>query len=187
MIDRALGWIDAATRLAGRAAMVSAAALIVSMLWEVVARYAFDAPTIWASDLSTMLNGAILVLGAGYAVLADAHVRIDFLSSRLPLRVQHAVNLFVIAALMLPITGWLAWVAAGRALRAYARQEVDLMTSWRPLLWPFYTVIALGLAVLFLQLLARAVRHATGIKRGGPLAGLPEQSFDGADRRYLAE
>jgi TRAP-type mannitol/chloroaromatic compound transport system permease small subunit len=172
IIDRALGWIDAVTRLAGRVGMVCAAALIVSMLWEVVARYAFDAPTIWASDLSTMLNGAILVLGAGYAVLADAHVRIDFLSSRLPLRVQHAANLAVVAALLVPITGWLTWVAAGRAVRAYARQEVDLMTSWRPLLWPFYTVIALGLAVLFLQLLARAVRHAIGVRYGGPLGGV---------------
>ncbi|HET6522445.1 MAG TPA: TRAP transporter small permease subunit [Geminicoccaceae bacterium] len=170
MIGRALGAIDAVTRWAGRAAMACALALTVSMLWEVVARYAFGAPTIWATDLSTMLNGAVLLLGAGYAVLADAHVRIDFLSSRLPLRVQHAANLAVIVPLLLPVTGLLTWVAAGRALRAYQRGEVDLMTSWRPLLWPFYGVIALGLAVLSLQLLARAVRHAIGVRSGAPLA-----------------
>ena len=165
-----LGAIDALTRLAGRAAMACVLALAVSMLWEVVARYAFGAPTIWATDLSTMLNGAVLVLGAGYATLADAHVRIDFLSSRLPLRAQHAANLAVIGLLLLPVTGLLAWVAAGRALRAYQQSEVDLMTSWKPLLWPFYAVIALGLAVFGLQLLARAVRHGVGMRRGTPLA-----------------
>lgn len=58
--------------------------LIASMLYEVVARYALGAPTLWAFDIAYMATGVLFVLGAAQALREDAHVRIDFLSSRLP-------------------------------------------------------------------------------------------------------
>jgi len=56
------------------------AILVVAMLYEVLARYVFNAPTLWAFDISYMLNGSIFILGAAFALQQDAHVRIDFLN-----------------------------------------------------------------------------------------------------------
>ena len=78
---------------AARAAMVLIFLLIGAMLYEVVARYVFARPTVWAFDISYMLNGALFVLAIGYTQKCRAHVRIDFLAVRLPARLVAIVDL----------------------------------------------------------------------------------------------
>ena len=39
-----------------------------SMFYEVIARHFFNAPTMWAYDISRMFAGAMFMLGAGYAL-----------------------------------------------------------------------------------------------------------------------
>jgi TRAP-type mannitol/chloroaromatic compound transport system permease small subunit len=48
--------------------------LIAAVVYEVVARYAFAAPTIWSFDLTYMLYGAMFMLGAAYALRIGAHI-----------------------------------------------------------------------------------------------------------------
>lgn len=57
--------------------MLSFVPLILGGVYEVVARYVFDAPTSWATDLTFMANGTMFILGSAYALLAGAHVRTD--------------------------------------------------------------------------------------------------------------
>ncbi|WP_193141344.1 MULTISPECIES: TRAP transporter small permease subunit [unclassified Meridianimarinicoccus] len=153
-------------------------AMIASMLYEVVARYAFNAPTLWAFDISYMLNGSIVFLGAAYSLRKEAHVRIDFLSQKMPLRAQQILNAAVYALVMVPITGALTWVAAGKALKAFRTGEVENVSPWAPLMWPFYTVIAIGLLAFCLQFLAEALKYANGEKRPGET--LPDAGPDAA-------
>ena len=47
--------------------------LIFGMVYEVLARKLFLAPTIWAYDISRFLYGALFMLGAGYEI-GRAHV-----------------------------------------------------------------------------------------------------------------
>ena len=42
--------------------------LILAMVYEVLARKLFTAPTMWAYDMSRFLYGALFMLGAGYAL-----------------------------------------------------------------------------------------------------------------------
>ena len=53
--------------------------MFAAMVYEVVARYAFVAPTMWAYDISRMLYGALFMLGAGYALSKGVHIRADFI------------------------------------------------------------------------------------------------------------
>ena len=52
--------------------------LVAVVAWEVIARYAFNAPTIWSFDLTYMLYGTIFMLGCAYALHKGAHIRTDF-------------------------------------------------------------------------------------------------------------
>ncbi|MGY3670977.1 TRAP transporter small permease subunit (plasmid) [Marinovum sp. KMM 9989] len=155
--SRALGFF-------GRLAIFS---LIVAMLYEVVARYAFGAPTLWAFDISYMLNGSIFLLGAAYSLQEDAHVRIDFLSQRFPLRVQQILNGAVYLLAMAPISFAFAWVAASKALKAFATGEVEAVSPWAPVVWPFYAVIALGIFAFALQFVIEALKYLSGSKKPG--------------------
>ena len=47
--------------------------LMLAMVWEVLARKLFAAPTMWAYDVSRMLSGALFLVGAGYALMRGVH------------------------------------------------------------------------------------------------------------------
>ncbi|QCO57709.1 TRAP transporter small permease subunit (plasmid) [Pseudorhodobacter turbinis] len=132
--------------------------LIGSMLYEVVARYAFGAPTEWAFDVAYMSTGVLFVLGAAQALREDAHVRIDFLSSRFPPRLRAGIDGLVYLFILCPVFAKLASIAGERSWRAYITAEVEHVSPWAPLMWPFYTALTLGLAALALQIAAEGIR-----------------------------
>src|SRR5438876_2807587 len=52
--------------------------LVLAVAFEVIARYVFNAPTIWSFDVTYMLYGTIFMLGAAYALHKGSHIRTDF-------------------------------------------------------------------------------------------------------------
>ena len=42
--------------------------MVLAMIYEVFSRYALNSPTLWAFDISYMLNGCIFLLGCAYAL-----------------------------------------------------------------------------------------------------------------------
>ncbi len=53
--------------------------LAVLMVYEVIARYAFRAPTSWAFEVSYMLMGTSLMLAIAFCMQVRRHIRVDFL------------------------------------------------------------------------------------------------------------
>ena len=86
--------------------------------WEVLARYAFDAPTRWAYETIYMLYAALFMLGAAYALRAGAHVRTDFFSERWSPRTRAAID--VVAYLVLFFPGMALFLVAGWEATAHA-------------------------------------------------------------------
>ena len=80
-IDRFSLWI-------GRIVCWLTIPLFGAMVFEVIARYAFIAPTMWAYDISRMFAGALFMLGSGYALSKGVHIRADFLYRNWPIRIQ---------------------------------------------------------------------------------------------------
>ncbi|MGO1118297.1 TRAP transporter small permease subunit [Rhodovibrionaceae bacterium A322] len=166
-----LSLIDRLASLSGGLAIVMLLCLVISMIYEVCARYVFDAPTLWAFDISYMLNGSIFLIGSAFALRADAHVRIDFLSTRLPERAQQLLNGVVYLCVLLPIFAFFSYVSFNKTWRAFERGEVEMVSPWAPLVWPFYAAIFVGLLLLTLQLFAEAVAFLAGHKKPGDNSG----------------
>lgn len=154
-----LRFADTVSELLGRVSMLLLAVLVATVICEVVMRYVFGRPTIWSFDVSYMLNGSIFILALGYALKHDAHVRIDFLSSLMPERLQARIIGLTFLLGLLPISILLAKVAVGRAVTAYQTGAVEPVSVWAPKIWPFYSALALGLVVFVLQLLAEIYRY----------------------------
>ncbi len=132
--------------------------LVVAMLYEVIARYVFNASTIWAFDLSYMATGAAFMLGVAWTAKIDGHVRVDFLSQRFPARVSRSINAVVYLGMVAPIMSCMAWYGWERTFRAYVSGEVETVSIWAPQMWPFYSTIALGLTLFSLQILVQGIR-----------------------------
>ncbi|WP_417413336.1 TRAP transporter small permease subunit [Hoeflea sp.] len=154
--------VDAFSRLLSWIAQIVTVVLVLSMIYEVVARYAFGAPTIWAFDISYMATGTLFVLGAAYALKQDAHVRIDFLAQKMPVGIRRKLEGFVFVFLIAPIFAALSKFAIERAWRAWATGEVENVSPWAPLMWPFFAILAIGLVALTLQQLVHGLRVFRG-------------------------
>ena len=125
--------------------------MVLSLVWEVVARYFFNAPTVWAYDMTFMLYGTFFMLGSAYTLHARGHIRTDSLyarwSQRTPGRVGPASATSCSSFPPLAVFSWLGWDFFLEIVRPGER----IVTSpWMPVVWPFKFVMPL-LPVLLLS------------------------------------
>ena len=151
--------IDRVNDFLGAIAMVFLFVMIADMLYEVVSRRVFAAPTLWAYDIAYMLNGVGFIFAAGYTLRRNGHIRIDFLSTRLPRRNQDLINLFVYLFLVFPALFCLIYGAYSGWLEAYLTGQLEPVSPWKPLLWPLYAGILIGFVSLMFQSIAEFIRH----------------------------
>jgi TRAP-type mannitol/chloroaromatic compound transport system permease small subunit len=160
--------IDRTGRLLAALAMLCLLVLIVDMVYEVVSRRLFSAPTLWAYDVAYMVNGVAFVFAAGYTLKNEGHIRIDFLAQRLRRQTQDRINVAAYVLLVIPAFAFLLIGAFDAWYEALVNDEVDPASPWKPLLWPFYAGLVLGFAGLILQAGAQCVRHARAAAGAGP-------------------
>ena len=145
------------------------APMIVAVGWEVVARYAFSAPTSWAYETIYMLCAAMFMLGAAYALRTGAHIRTDFFWEKWPLRARAAIDFFAYVALFIP--GMLLYLVAGAeaAWSAYAMDERSAETAWFPPLWPLKSLVPLAALLLLVQSVSELLKCVHAWRTGEDL------------------
>lgn len=164
---RVLSAIDRISVFFGAVAVALLGLLVVDMMYEVVLRRVFNAPTLWAFDIAYMSNGAIFLLAAGFTLLHNEHIRIDFLSTRMPRKYQDAVN-----ACAYLLMFWFLTYAVFGSIREFAiafrTGELEPTSPWAPQIWPFYLAIMTGTCVFSLQCIAQFIKHILSILHMGP-------------------
>ena len=133
-------------------------ALVLVGAWDVLLRYGFNAPTVWAYETMMMLGGSIYALGWGYCLLHESHIRVDIFSSRLSARRQAIADVVLSAVFFFPLMGVLVYKSIFWMMRAWGRSEVMMESYWYPPAGPFRTLICLGICALFLQGVAKLIR-----------------------------
>jgi TRAP-type mannitol/chloroaromatic compound transport system permease small subunit len=150
-LTRAIRAIDRFSEWTGVAVAWLMVPLIAAVVYEVVARYAFAAPTLWSFDVTYMLYGAMFMLGAAYALRIGAHIRTDFFWERWSLRTRGIIDAIAYAGFFFPGIALFLWVGWDEAWYAYEIGELSEQTPWRPLLWPLKACVPLAAALLLLQ------------------------------------
>ena len=62
--------------------------MVMSLVWEVTARYGFNAPTEWAYDMTFMLYGTFFMVGSAWTLQRGGHIRTDSFYSKWSKRTQ---------------------------------------------------------------------------------------------------
>lgn len=138
--------------------------LILVVTYEVIARYGFNSPTIWAFEATTLIYGVHFVLSLAYTHKHDGHVAIDVIQSRLPPKLQIWVRIFANVFLFLSTMGLLSVWAIIYAADSWKNWELA-STSWAPPLYPFKTIMAVGLVLLFLQGVAKLIVDVRALRK----------------------
>ncbi len=137
------------------------APLIASMVYEVLARHLFNAPTFWAYEVAYMLAGTCYLFGMAYCMKEKGHVRVDFIYDQIGPKWRAIVDIVGYLCLLLPGVIWLTYGLFGYASEAYVSQEVSGESAWNPVIWPVRTVWVIAFAVLVLQTFAEVLKSAS--------------------------
>ena len=125
--------------------------LIFGMVYEVLARKLFLAPTIWAYDISRFLYGALFMLGAGYALSKGIHIRADFLYRNFKVKTQGAVDFTLYILFYFPGLLVFLYMTSGFLQESIMRGERGMDTTWMPYMWPIKTCLWFGIVFLLVQ------------------------------------
>ena len=126
------------------------------LLMEVILRYFFNSPTVWANELAQMLFGAYAILAGGYIMLTGGHVNVDILYSRLSKKTKATLDIFT-SLLFFLFCGMLLIYGGSLAWDSLARFEHS-QSAWNPPLYPAKLMIPLAALLLMLQGLAKLIR-----------------------------
>ncbi|NWF54367.1 MAG: TRAP transporter small permease subunit [Syntrophaceae bacterium] len=169
MIQAMLQRIDRLSEWAAKGITLAVFAMVVTIAYDVILRYVFRAPTVWQYDTSYMLGGSVIILGSAYVHLKRRHVRVDLIYNRFPPRVRLILDVVFTLLFFFPLLTGLIIVSAGYAIHSYQVKEFSEVGFWRPLMWPFRSVIPVGLALLWLQGLANFIRDMQRLVKGTEL------------------
>lgn len=137
--------------------------LILVVVYEVIMRYAFNAPTVWAFEATTLLYGTHFMLGLGYTYKYDGHVAIDIFESQLSFRPRTILRICINIILFLPTVGLLSVWGVIYAATSWKNWELA-STSWAPPIYPFKTLMAIGFILLFLQGIVKLIEDIRSLR-----------------------
>ena len=158
-----VGNIDILSHWIGKITCLLLLPVIIAMVYEVVARKLFVAPTDWAYDTSRMISGAMFMLGAGYALMRGVHIRADFLFRNWKPTTQARVDTVLYLLFYFPALLFFFWVSAEYTLKSWISWERTMDTALMAPLAPARTAMPLGALFLLMQGVAELLRCRYGL------------------------
>ena len=143
--------IDKFSKMIGNIVCWITIPLIIGMVYEVLARKLFLAPTIWAYDMSRIFYGSLFMLGAGYALSKGVHIRADFLYRNFKVKTQGRVDFWLYLLFYFPGLIVFCYMTVGFVQESIMRSERGMDTTWMPYMWPIKTCLLIGIIFLLIQ------------------------------------
>lgn len=146
-----IGGIDAVSKATGSCAKYVILLLSGSLIYDVFMRYVFNAPTIWAYDMTWMLYGVLSISGTAYCLQVDRHVRMDLFYTRLSPRGKAIAEMVCYIVIFFPAAYFVVGYCGIHAISSLIGRECTSASTWRPPVYPFKLVVALSLLLLAFQ------------------------------------
>lgn len=174
-MTRLLYFIDSLSAWVGKAFAWCIVILTFSTCYEVFVRYALNAPTIWAFDMSVQMYGALFMMAGAYTLSRDGHVRGDVVYRLLRPRAQAWVEFFLYFIFFFP--GVLALIYAGYdyAAESWGYRPYGFQGPWGEIsinspagipVSPLKTLLPVSAFFLLLQGIAEMIRCVQCIRTG---------------------
>ena len=156
--------IDSINKWVGNVAGYVIGLVVLMMSYEVVSRYVFNAPTIWSGELCQYGLCFATMLGGGYTLMLDNHIRVDIICRNFSFRRRAWLELatwwIVIGFLVV-----LIWKGGELTIDAYLGDEKSMTFLEVPMYYSLF-LVPLGAALLLMQAVARLIRDVINLVLG---------------------
>jgi TRAP-type mannitol/chloroaromatic compound transport system permease small subunit len=163
---KVLSIIDIVSENAGKIARWFGALLILVVVYDVVARYVFNAPTMWGYEVGIALGMSLYCFGYAYAERMHGHVRVDVFYIHLSQRGKAIVDTVGGFIFFLPTIALVVFAAWNKMWWSWDVMEKSVEGYWYPPWYPLRTMIFLGFALLLIQGLANLYRSVYQLAKG---------------------
>ncbi|NJN40770.1 MAG: TRAP transporter small permease subunit [Gammaproteobacteria bacterium] len=154
--------VDAVNRVVGRFAMYLIFAMIGILLYSSITK-AFFIPALWTLEMAQFTMVAYYLLGGGYSMQLDSHVRMDLFYSNWSPKTRAMVDVVTILFLVFYLVFLLY---GGLSSTHYAlKYGEESYSAWAPKMAPVKIVMCVGIALMLLQAVAvffRDLAEVTG-------------------------
>lgn len=150
--------IDRANDLIGRGVAWLTLAMVLITFVVVVLRYVFSIGFVWVQESYVWLHGVVFMVGAGYTLLHEGHVRVDIFYREGSPRFKAGVDLFGSLALLLPVIVMIWIVAWPYVVSSWTSFEESREAGGLPGLFMLKSVILVFCVTLGMQAISLALR-----------------------------
>ena len=165
--------IDDLSRVIGKISMWLILAVTLISAGNAIIRKVFGTSSNAWLEIQWYLFAAVFTLGAGYAFLCNAHVRIDFVSSKFSARTRNWVDVVGIIVFLAPLCYLM--ITLGWPLFQNAWETGEMSSNAGGLIrWPVYLMVPLGFALLLLQGISELIKRFAFLTGQGPDALAPQ-------------
>ncbi len=151
-IEKVIFLIEKINKMVGKASTNLIFVFMFLMVYEVIARYFFQSPTIWVHEMCGYLFAGYIALTGGWVLLKKGHVAVDIIYQYFPEKVKCTADLIVslVALFMFVVLFWQGYKFAWHAFATNQHSH----TLFGPVLWPVKILLPLGSLFFILQIFA---------------------------------
>ena len=154
--------VDAVNRVVGRVVMYLIVVMIGLLLYSALSRTGFGVPLTWGVEMSQFLLAAYYLLGGGYSMQEDAHVRMDLLYSRWSWRRQAFTDSLTAFCIVFYLVALLiGGVSSTHYALVYDQRNYS---AWAPPLAPIKIIMCIGILLMLLQAVAFFFRDLARVR-----------------------
>ena len=144
--------IDFISLKTGRATMYLVFVMMFILILSFVTRNIINIPLIWIIEMAQFVMTGYYLLGGGYSMLTDDHVRMDLIYSKLKDKTKALLDsltsVFLIFYLVVLLIGSIS------SLTYTLETNQRLFTAWAPYVWPIKSIMTFGILLMLLQSIA---------------------------------
>ncbi|MDP1734384.1 MAG: TRAP transporter small permease subunit [Sulfuritalea sp.] len=159
--------IDGLNDRLGRGLMWLILAAVLISAGNAIVRKAFDMSSNALLEIQWYLFASVFMLGSGFALLKNAHVRIDFISNHLSAKTRNLIDVVGIVVFLFPLCYILVTLSWPTFANAWKSGEMS-QNAGGLIRWPMYGLIPLGFTLLALQGLSELIKRAAFLSGAGP-------------------
>ncbi|NVK18050.1 MAG: TRAP transporter small permease subunit [Methylocystaceae bacterium] len=167
-------FIDALNQGIGKTVSWLAVIMVITQFSVVLMRYVFGVNSIMMQESVSYMHSFLFMLGAGYTLLHNGHVRVDVFYRDVSVRKKAIIDIFGVVFLLLPVCLLIGESSWQYVYQSWSIREGSVETSGIQALYILKSVILIFCLLLALQGISMALRSFLILKG----AVVPEEDHE---------
>ncbi len=154
--------VDMVCEKVGRFVMYWVFFMMFLLILSFVTRNIINFPLMWIIEMAQFTITAYYLLGGGYSMLSNDHVRMDLFYGKLSRKGKAKMDVFTSFFLIFYLI--ILFIGSITSLVYTIETKQKLFTAWAPYVWPIKTLMLMGILLMLLQAFSTLFKDIANMK-----------------------